>query len=437
MNLGKEDEAVEFKKSIAELKEGVISLAAMLNKTGKGTLYFGVAEDGNVIGLPVAENTEKMISKRIHDFIEPHIKLKIKVETTPEGLNYTRVDAHGCDSPYSIDGFYYVRLGNQDKIATREDLKKMIVGSGFDFIKESNATRQDLHFTQLISLLVANGNYVKDLNTFIQDEGLLTEEGKFNQMAELLSDESNVSIKVVRFSTKDKSILSQRTEFGNKCMILAMQQAMDYVQCLDETNVDMRGPRRKDIPLFDFEVFCEAWINACLHNSWHELIPPAIYIFSDRLEIVSNGGIPFGISKEEFFQGKSHPINKALRMIFDQLGYLHQMNHGVPMIVNRYGKDAFSLSDYFVTVRIPYAFTPEWVFRDKEQEEPPVKLTSTQRKVLKCVKNNPRETEEKIATEIKMSLSTVKKTTKKLSEMGFLSRKGSRKNGYWLILKKE
>ena len=38
----RESETIEFKKSTSELKEGVISLASMLNKNGWGILYFAV-----------------------------------------------------------------------------------------------------------------------------------------------------------------------------------------------------------------------------------------------------------------------------------------------------------------------------------------------------------------------------------------------------------
>lgn len=37
----KENETLEFRKTLAQLKEGVISLSAMLNKQHKGELYFG------------------------------------------------------------------------------------------------------------------------------------------------------------------------------------------------------------------------------------------------------------------------------------------------------------------------------------------------------------------------------------------------------------
>ena len=50
MNLGMESETIEFKKSTSELEKGVISLSAMLNKHGEGTVYFGVSNNGEIIG---------------------------------------------------------------------------------------------------------------------------------------------------------------------------------------------------------------------------------------------------------------------------------------------------------------------------------------------------------------------------------------------------
>lgn len=432
MNLGKENETVEFKKSTSELKEGVISLASMLNKSGRGTLYFGITNDGKVAGQQIGKDTERTISDAIHNFIEPSIIPTIETKTTSDGLEYIEVKVEGTDSPYSAYGIYYARSADQDKKATREALKKMFVGSGFDFIRESAAARQDLHFTQLISLLVSKGYHVSSEKTFAKNERLLTDDGRYNQMAELLSDESDVSIKVARFPGKDKASISQRTEFGNKCMILAMQQAMDYVQSIDETNVDMSGPQRKDTPLFDFNAFREAWVNACLHSSWHDLTPPAIYIFSDRLEVVSYGGLPFGLSEEAFYQGDSHPVNKALQTIFTQLDYAEQTGHGIPIIVSTYGRKAFTISESFLTVTIPYAFMPKWVSGSGISEKAVLSLTDTQKKILGCIKRNPKANAEEISKEIGMSLSTVKKSTARLVELGFIIREGSKRNGYWL-----
>ena len=50
MNLGKETETLEFKKTTGEMKEAMVSIAAMLNKHGIGTLYYGVKPNGEVVG---------------------------------------------------------------------------------------------------------------------------------------------------------------------------------------------------------------------------------------------------------------------------------------------------------------------------------------------------------------------------------------------------
>ena len=63
MNIGKESERVEFKKSTGELKEGIISLSSMLNKHGACDLFFGVKNNGDVIGQEIGESTLRDISQ--------------------------------------------------------------------------------------------------------------------------------------------------------------------------------------------------------------------------------------------------------------------------------------------------------------------------------------------------------------------------------------
>ena len=70
MNLGIESEKMEFKKSTSELIDGVISLSAMLNKHNEGTVYFGVKNNGDVIGQKdLNENTLRDVSRKISEGI--------------------------------------------------------------------------------------------------------------------------------------------------------------------------------------------------------------------------------------------------------------------------------------------------------------------------------------------------------------------------------
>ena len=73
MSLGTENEQIEFKKSTSELKEGIQSLSSMLNKSGKGVIYFGVKNNGEIIGQLIGENTLRDISQAIANNIKPQI----------------------------------------------------------------------------------------------------------------------------------------------------------------------------------------------------------------------------------------------------------------------------------------------------------------------------------------------------------------------------
>ena len=114
MNLGYETEFIEFKSSLGQLSSGLESIVAMLNKHGKGTIYFGVADDGEVVGLTIGNKTIKDVYDAIDTRIKPHIIPYIKPELF-EGKIVLTIEFEGRDKPYSVDGDYFVRSGNENK----------------------------------------------------------------------------------------------------------------------------------------------------------------------------------------------------------------------------------------------------------------------------------------------------------------------------------
>ena len=65
------------------------------------------------------------------------------------------------------------------------------------------------------------------------------------------------------------------------------------------------------------------------------------------------------MSEEDFYAGKSRPVNRSLFEIFALSSLAEQSGHGVPLIVERYGKKAFDFSSGTIVVTIPFAFVPE------------------------------------------------------------------------------
>ena len=158
-------------------------------------------------------------------------------------------------------------------------------------------------------------------------------------MAELLADDNMNSIKV--------SVFIKRNEYGYTCLIESLEKILMYCDTLNETFIDVSVRPRIEKRMFSPEAFKEAWINACVHKKWSEQLCPAVYWFEDRLEIISYGGLPRNLSKEEFLEGKTEPVNKELMKIFLQCGIVEHSEHGVPIVVREYGEEAYKFSEKY------------------------------------------------------------------------------------------
>lgn len=428
MNLGKENETLEFKKSIGELKEGVISISSMLNKSGYGILYFGVKDDGLIIGQETGSMTLKNISQAIANFIKPQIIPTISVELIGD-KTVIKVEVKGDNKPYSAYGRYHIRSSDEDRDISPENLKQLMRRDDSDSIVKIESNNQFLTFNYLKNLYMINGLTLNE-ETFKYNLNLVTSDNKYNLMADILSDNNTYSIKVAKFSGVDKINLIKRNEYGYKCLILAIQQVLDYVESLNETFVKIEGAVRQETKLFDFSCFREAWLNACLHNKWSRQTPPAVYLYSNRIEIISTGGLPAEFSEEDFFKGRSKPVNIELQKIMGQLNLIEQTGHGVPLIVSKYGRDVFEITDNFITVTIPYAFNNT---TNKKEILATNELTKSEQKVLKVLKENINITVAQLCELLDIKQTAINNAIKGLKEKGLITRIGSKKTGYWKI----
>ena len=121
-----ENEYIELKKSTSELKEAIISIVAILNKHNAGKLYFGVKDNGEVIGQQVSNQTIRNVSKTISENIEPKIYptvSKIKIDEKDCIL----VEFTGEEIPYFAYGRAYMRVGDEDRQLSQKEIKNIIL----------------------------------------------------------------------------------------------------------------------------------------------------------------------------------------------------------------------------------------------------------------------------------------------------------------------
>lgn len=286
---------------------------------------------------------------------------------------------------------------------------------------------------RLVKTLAESCFYVlKSPKSSLENYHLLTKDGHFNYLAELLADKNDIVINVATFASSDKTEYLRREEFGGKCLLLAMEQAKNYVNSINQTFVDVTTTPRKERKMFDTEAFEQAWINACVHNKWSESNHPGIYVYSNRLEIESFGGIPSVLTKEQFLRGKSEPVNKQLFDIFRACNFAEESGHGVPSVVKVYGEDAYVFSEYFIDVVIP--FNREG-FGKTARKTTTIQPENTEEEIILLIRNNGKISRKDIAIVLHKTEGSIRHHLKKLQEKKVIKHSGPDKGGYWEIIK--
>ena len=125
INLGEETEQVEFKKSTGEMKEAIISIAAILNKHGSGDLYFGVKNNGDVIGQIITDKTTREVSQAVGNHLRPVIYPEITKENY-DGRNVVHVRFEGHMLPYMAFNIPRIRVADEDLVMAQDVYDDMI-----------------------------------------------------------------------------------------------------------------------------------------------------------------------------------------------------------------------------------------------------------------------------------------------------------------------
>ena len=433
MNLGDENETTEFKASMSQLDKGIIGLTAMLNRHNHGTLYIGVDDDGNVIGMDVGAGTVETIRNRIRSFVQPQVVPEISRHETDDGRSYISVRVTGYNIPYSCDGRYYIRNVSSNESAGPDVVAQLVMARGIDLLKDQRSDLQELTFNTLFGIMVTRDLHPRKDAGFYRSHGMVDEHGMFNLTAYLVSDQNSIPMQVVRFNGTDRTAVSSRTDFGGQSLIASARAILEHVSSYMLTEVDLSGGERTERNLFDFDAFREAWINACVHNSWGALVPPSVLVFFDRMEIVSYGRIPFPLAMDDFYNGDSRPVNRSLFELFTLVGLTEQSGHGVPTIVRSYGREAFHITDNGMVVTIPFSFEPDFA-RARKAVEDVSDLDEDSRKVLRYLDSNPDAKLSDVAEETGIGLSSVKKIVSSLKSEGRLRNDGTNRNSRWVVL---
>lgn len=350
--------------------------------------------------------------------------------------------------PLSYARERYIRIGsskeNLRKYPEKEAYLFDVLRHGRPTLENTPSEYQNLTFEKLLIYYGAKGIKLNP-DTYKRNLSLYTEDGKYNLLAQLLSDNSHMPVRVAIFSGKTKAdnMYSVR-EFGNQCLLYSLDDVLRYGDVLNIIQADEtdRIVERKEVPLFENDAFREAVINAFVHNLWVSGNEPMVTVFSDRIEILSRGTLAPDQTLEGFFAGESVPVNKKLSEIFLQLHISEKTGRGVPIITRRYGREAYEFRENSIVVTIPFNWIN--VMGDKvgnkvgNKEDNKIgeyALNHTQVRILAELRNNPNITKAYLMKKLKLGKTSIDNGLAILKKYGYVERVGSRKTGYWKVLK--
>ena len=337
---------------------------AFLNYKEGGIIYVGINKNGQVAGVENTDLTQLQIKDRIKNNIQPSTLglFDVTVETIENKEVIKVIISSGTEKPYYLrkkgrtpEGCY-IRIGSSKERMTERMIEEMFSKRIKNSLKEIEAPRQDLTFRQLKIHYEGNGMTLND--NFARNLNLLTDEGKYNYNAYLLADENDISIKLVKYLGTSKMELIENQEYGYCCLITATQRILDRLTAENTVYAKIEYNGRKEVEMIDSKALKEAVINAMVHSDYTLSTTPIIELYSDRIEITSGGGLPQGLSQEEFLEGVTAPRNKELIRVFKDVDLIENIGSGVLRILDAYDKSCFKFMEHFLRVSFKYKENP-------------------------------------------------------------------------------
>lgn len=455
-----EDEKTELKRILNDAFEKEVD--AFLNTLG-GQILIGIEDNGTVCGVENADQVALSIADRIRNNILPSAMGLFTVEIRQEEMrSYLVVTvAGGLERPYYLKKYgmtpngCYTRIGTQASPMTQSMIDGFFSRRILNTLHNVVSPNQELTFTQL-KIYYQEKGYDAAGSYFLKNLDLFTEDGKYNYAAYLMADHNGTSIKVARFRGTEKLDIVERNEFGRCCLIKSALNVLERLNVANTTVVRVGGKaQRKEIRLIDPAALREAVLNAIIHNDYINGAYPVFEIYDDRIEIISSGGLPVGLSEKEFFAGRSLPRNKELMRIFSDMDLCEQLGSGMKKILRIYPQSVFSVSEHFVDVRFDYAEEAMEILREQNQadnQKPNVsddrindrinviingRITEIERNIMELISEQPNATTDMFCQKTGKTARTVSRALKSLQEKGYLKRIGSRKSGVWEICSDE
>lgn len=433
-------------------KSWLKSVSAFANGQG-GSLFFGIDDNGGIIGLDDVSHVSQVISTRIRDLMDPLPDVElIPIEVEGKKILQVKVSS-GHYTPYYYIGdgqrMAFIRVGDESLPATAEQMVRLV-------LKGSNKTYDSLltDYKEEDNTFIILANTFKTRTNqewnkkFLLSFGLITNTGVLTNAGALFADDCPLwqsRLYCTRWDGNDKSDAINDAEFTGNILLL-LREAMNFVKSNTKKGWEKLPDGRKNKPEYAERAVLEAMVNHFIHRDYTVMGGEVhLDIYDDRLTVTSPGGMYNGslIQDLDIAEVSSERRNPILANVMAQLDYMEKRGSGLTRICNETKaldgykdelKPVFkSTPTQFQT--IIYATTDTSNVGENVGEMSEMELTERQQNILKLIKDSPTISAKQMSEILSVTQRTIERDIATLRDKKKkITREGSDKDGKWIIL---
>lgn len=414
----RETRIIEFKETITNTFLKTVS--AFSNYNG-GEIYFGIDDNGNVKGIADVKQSCLDIENKINDSISPQPDYTLEIQNDS---TIKLAVKSGIHKPYLYKSKAYKRNDTATiEVDTLEFSRLILEGKNIRFeelpYNEQKLTFEVLHqkLKESIQIETFNKDTLKILNLYDNNNG-------YNNAAGLLADRNHFpGIDIVKFG-QNISVIQKRATIENISILEVYDKAIDMFRDYYQYEI-IEGAERKNVEKIPEAAFREAIANALIHRAWDIESQIRVLMFDDRLEVISPGGLPSGITEDEYLSGKISVLrNRNLANVFYRLGFVEIFGTGITRIKQLYEsalrKPDFEVSENTIRIMLP-------VFEEN------INLTEDEKQVYALLSMTMLKPISEIAPYTPFGKSKTTQLLKEMSQKGVVEVKGKGRGTKYII----
>lgn len=367
-----ENSGVEFKRDVVQNDAFAKELVAFANFAG-GSVLLGVEDDGSVSGI-TRPNLEEWVMTACRDKVRPGLIPFFEVVRDVEpgrDVAIVRV-SRGLDVHtlwHNNRNAYYIRVGTQSREPTPEELGRLFQQRGWfraELRPVSGAVLADLDMRRLKNYFcgirqqeVPPDNDEAAWRTLLFNTEIMVEDGitvsgvlLFGRTPNRFLPQAGLDAAAFPGANKDYAARERSALRGPMTPLLneageiveagLVEQALAFVKrnIAVAGQLEQGGARREETLAYPIEAIREAVVNSLVHRDY--LLSSTdieLSIFDDRMEVVSPGRLPNGITPARMLTGCRAARNQLIKDVMRDYRYLEISGMGVPRKIVRFMKE--------------------------------------------------------------------------------------------------